>query len=103
MIALLLSCISIASTQFVTQVSNTSIEMVPTNTIQPSVDTSYSNITASFLSVVTGNNNIYTLSSNNLVEVYSKAHPNILYQNFRAYSFAATHPYVLVQASVDPQ
>jgi hypothetical protein len=103
MIAVLFSCISIATSQIVGQAGSTSIEMVPTNTIQPCVDTSYSNSPATFLSVVTGNNNIYTLSSSNLVEVYSKAHPNILYQTFRTYSFANIHPYVFVQASVDPQ
>lgn len=101
MIVLLFCFISAVVAQFVTSYGNNSISLIPTNSIQPYIDTAYSSSPASFLSICTGNSNIYTLSSSNIVEVYSKAHPNILYQTFTTYSFANFHPYVFVNAAVD--
>ena len=98
---LFLFWVTLAAAQFSTQISNTTIDLLPTNSAQPYIDPDYPNSTVNFMTVEMGTNNLYVLSSSNIVQVYSKAHPNILYQNFSVYSFANNHPYILINAVVN--
>ena len=45
--------------------------------------------------------NIYLLGSNNIVEIYSKAYPNTLIQNYANYNFSAPHLFLFVELSVN--
>lgn len=48
------------------------------------------------------NSKIYTLGSNNIVQVYNKTNPTSMLQSFNEYSYAYGLPYAFIFLSVNP-
>lgn len=101
-IALLTTLFATAQAQLSATLANATLTVYPTITLTLYDDpTSYFYPNDYYRNIEVSTNNIYTLGTNNIVEIYQKSNPAIKVQTFTNYSNRNFLPFSMVSLSVN--